>query len=135
MRIFEPIQSMNNVVETGSKIVGCIWDPIGKYICWLNITNEVKVYNINSRSVEFSIKLNLSNERGLHSMSAKEERNMAFSPDLQYLLVPSLDDKRMPFVCALKRSQNFQVEYVFAGPFTSVTCVRFMPAIFQSNQM
>jgi WD40 repeat protein len=121
---------LNETVESDNKIVSCIWDPLGKYICWLSLGNNVHVYNLSSKKVETSVSLNLKADKSELFVS-KEERLMDFSPDLNYLLVPSLDDKKMPFVCALKRSNNFQIEFVFAGHFSSITCVKFYPAIFE----
>jgi WD40 repeat protein len=117
-------------VESDNKIVSCIWDPLGKFICWLTLNNSVHIYNLNSKKVETTVCLNLKTDKSDLFVS-KEERLMDFSPDLNYLLVPSLDDKKMPFVCALKRSNNFQIDYVFAGHFSSITCVKCFPGIFE----
>jgi hypothetical protein len=51
----------------------------------------------------------------------REERKIAWSPDCNFLLVPSLDDKILPVVCAIER-QNFEVLYSFTGPFSSINC-------------
>lgn len=131
--IHQQISSLNETVESDNKIVSCIWDPLGKYICWLSLSNNVHIYNLNSKKIETSVSLNLKVDKNELFVS-KEERLMDFSPDLAYLLVPSLDDKKMPFVCALKRSNNFQIDYVFAGHFSSITCVKFYPGIFERSQ-
>ena len=132
--INQQIPALNDSVDTGNKVVSCIWDPLGKYICWLNIKNQVSIYNLNSKKIENTVKLNLKSDKS-ELFVCKEERIMDFSPDLNFLLVPSLDDKKMPFVCALKRSANFNIEYIFAGPFSSITCVRFYPGIFESRSL
>lgn len=131
--IHQQISSLNETIEIDNKVVSCIWDPLGKFICWLTLGNQLQVYNLNSKKIENTISLNLKIDKTELYVS-KEERMMDFSADLNYLLVPSLDDKKMPFVCALKRSNGFQVEYVFAGPFSSITCVKFFPAIFESSE-
>lgn len=131
--IHQQISSLNETVESDNKVVSCIWDPLGKFICWLTLSNSLHIYNLNSKKVDNTVSLNLKIDKSELYVS-KEERKMDFSADLNYLLVPSLDDKKMPFVCALKRSNNFQVEYVFAGPFSSITCVKFLPAIFENSE-
>lgn len=126
------ISSLNEKQETGSKIVSLVWDPLGKFICWLNITNTLSVFNIDSKKIEASVSLNIKLDNS-ELIVTKDERKMEFTPDLNYLLVPSLDDKKMPFMCALRRSTGFTCEYVFAGPFSPITSLRCHPTLFESS--
>jgi len=128
----QQISALNETVDTGSKVVSLSWDPLGKYLCWLNIENKLAVYSLAAKRIETLVSLSLRSDQS-ELFVCKEERTIDFSPDLNYLLVPSLDDKKMPFVCALRRSQNFQVEATFAGPFSSITCVKFFPGIFDKQ--
>lgn len=128
------IHSLNENQDTGSKIVSLVWDPLGKYICWLNITNLLSVFNIDSKKIEASVSLNLKLDNS-ELIVTKDQRKMEFTPDLNYLLVPSLDDKKMPFLCAMRRSSGFQCEYVFAGPFAPITSLRCHPIIFESKPL
>lgn len=126
------ISQLNEKQETGSKIVSLVWDPLGKFICWLNITNTLSVFNIDSKKIETTVNLNIKLDNS-ELIVTKDERKMEFTPDLNYLLVPSLDDKKMPFMCALRRSAGFVCEYVFAGPFSPITSLRCHPTIFESR--
>lgn len=64
----------------------------------------------------------------------KEDRKMAFSTDFRLLLVPSLDDKELPFVASVSRF-NFESENVYVGPFSSINCVAFNYVFFKVNDL
>ena len=83
--------------------------------------------------LEKSIDLFSRDDKNLIDTISKEERKIDFSPDLRYLLAPSLYDRKMPHICALDRQKNFEVAYVMGGSFVPITCIKFMPCIFQRN--
>lgn len=62
--------------------------------------------------------------------SKREDRKLDWSPDFRYLLVPNLDDKVIPTLCALDRHNDFQISHTFIGPFSSINCIKFSPLLF-----
>ena len=54
------------------------------------------------------------------------------SPDNKFIVVPSLDDKLVPIICALDR-QDFEVKFTYMGPFSSINCISFNPNLYKYN--
>lgn len=92
------------------------------------------IWKIVSWEINATISLNFP---GLGSQdkytSKREDRKIDWSPDYRYLLVPSLDDRIVPVVCALDRHRDFKVSKTFLGPFSSVNVVRFSPILYNDN--
>jgi WD40 repeat protein len=89
-------------IECANKVVGIIWDPFDKYLACLCFDNVVMVWKVVSWELCSSISLNFPNISTTYT-SKREDRKIDWSPDFRYLLVPSLDDRVVPVVCALDR--------------------------------
>lgn len=63
----------------------------------------------------------------------REERKIDISPNLKYIIVPNLDDKKIPISFLFSWEANFNIIGVYGGSFASVNCIKFMPVIFYKD--
>jgi WD40 repeat protein len=134
MVIYDSQLDSKTQVECGNKVVAVIWDPLRKYVCGLTLDNKIFIYNMSSKSTEKTVDINMQESSELAQNIAKEDRLLSFSPDLNYLLIPSLDDRKVPHLVALSRKDGFKVTNVFGGPFGAISCCSFYPQIFKSKK-
>ena len=80
-------------------MLSLVWDPLDKYIAGLTSSNEIRIYN----SATLELFKTISLQIGDNAYQMREERKIDWSPDCNFLLVPSLDDKLLPILCALER--------------------------------
>ena len=128
-------------VETGIQIytedlnikgVGVIWDPLDKYLAILKFDNKVDIKRVDNWETVFL--KNLLHEQGAKNYNTKrEDRKLDWSPDCRYLLVPGLDDRLVPSALLLDRTADFDVTFVFVGPFSSINALKFNPMIRRSE--
>ena len=121
-------------IDCGNKVVGIVWDPFDKYVACLRFDNTVMVWKVVSWELFATVCLNFPHMNTAEKYTSKrEDRKIDWSPDFRYLLVPSLDDRIVPVVCALDRHRDFKVTKTFLGPFSSVNVVRFSPILYNDN--
>ena len=129
--IYESNKTYHNwVFECENKIVSQVWDPLGRFQCCLTLDNTVCIFNMLTKIKEKQIELFSKDDKNLNRTISKEERKIDFSPDLRYILAPSLYDRRMPHICAQDREKGFDIVSVMGGSFVPITCIKFMPCIF-----
>lgn len=58
---------------------------------------------------------------------------MGWSPDFNYLVCPSLDDSKISLAISLCRGTNFNINHVFMGHVSSISCVRFSDILYDYN--
>lgn len=111
-----------------------MWDTYDKYLAALYSDNQVIIWKANSWEKSYVVSLTCPISSDLTKLSSKrDDRKIDWSPDYRYVLVPSLDDKIVPFVCALDRQKDFKVCRTFMGPFSSINCVKFNQNLFQQG--
>ncbi len=49
-------------------------------------------------------------------------------------MVPSLDDKQVPSVAQIDRTQDFKIIKTFIGPFSSINCIKFSPMLYRDGE-
>jgi hypothetical protein len=55
---------------------------------------------------------------------------MGWSPDFNYLAVPSLDDSKVSLALVLTRNQSFGIRKAFLGHASSISCAKFSPNLY-----
>jgi len=97
--------------------------------------NNVIIWKCNSWDKSFVVSLTCPISVDHAKISSKrDDRKIDWSPDYRYVLLPSLDDKIVPFVCALDRQKDFKVCKTFMGPFSSINCVKFNPNLYANKE-
>lgn len=123
--------SVEKIINLDIKVLGLIWDPLDKYLIGLCGDSRVRIWW--TKGWETFKNVNLSFSPGKPQFNSKrEDRKIDFSPDFKYFLIPSLDDKIVPVVCALDR-QDFDVKFTYMGPFSSINCIRFSPVLYEKS--
>ncbi|EAR94477.1 TUP1-like enhancer of split protein (macronuclear) [Tetrahymena thermophila SB210] len=118
-----------------NKILGLVWDTYDKYLAALYSDNNVIIWKCNSWEKSFIVSLTCPISSDISKITSKrDDRKIDWSPDYRYVLVPSLDDKIVPFVCALDRQKDFKVCKTFMGPFSSINCVKFNPNLYENKE-
>ena len=65
---------------------------------------------------------------------SRESVKMAYSPDLQTLLVPIAQHTPLGLTVGLSPSKNFKVEFLVASSQAEVTCVCYLPFVCYEKQ-
>ena len=109
-------------------ICGLMWDPLSKYFLALLLNNQLIVFKCQNWDIFKKVSLNLSPKYS--SLSCKRQRrSLTWSPDYNFLIVPSLDDSIVPLACAIDR-QNFEIKQCFFGHFSTINYVAFNSNIY-----
>lgn len=117
----------------GNKIVSLIVDPLMKFIGVLTLDNKFFAVDFITMNVLKTVDLNL-NRQTSELIVYREERKIDMSPNLSYILIPNLDDKKLPIIYAIHR-ESFEMKYIYGGSFASINCIKFVPKIFYENEL
>lgn len=112
------------------KVCCVLWDPKGMLIGALNSQNDFSVWDVRALRQISMTSLNL-NIDARFVVSNRETRVIDWSPDGKNILVTSLDDRKLHVACVLERARNFDVGGIIGGPFTTITCCKFNPKLFE----
>ena len=112
------------------------WDPLDRYIASLAFDNHVYIRKTtNFGNVFKRISLNVRCSKFTDNLTKRPERKIAWSPDCAYVISPSYEDmKEIPVACALSRRKDFDVDFVLAGPSSSISCVAFQDHIYTDEE-
>jgi len=115
--------------------IGIAWDPLNSYIGVLTTENCLTIYTANNLEQKKKVSLNLGSQKFSDAKTKRLDRKISWSPDGEYLVCPSLEDKNeLPVACGINRIQNFEIDNVFAGPSAAITCVAFLDMIFKKDK-
>jgi len=115
--------------------IGIAWDPLNSYIGVLTTENCLTVYAANNLEQKKKVSLNLGHQKFSDAKTKRLDRKISWSPDGEYLICPSLEDKNeLPVACGINRIQNWEIDNVFAGPSAAITCVSFLDCIFKKDK-
>lgn len=104
------------------------FDPFGKYIVVLLKTNTIVFYDAQTLDPLQEISM-ACNERDPPPF--KDRRVIDWSPDYGYVLVPNLNEFKVPIAVLFDRHSKFSVHMVISGHTYPITCIKFNPNIFE----
>ena len=114
-----------------NKILSLLVDPLMKFVGVLTLENKFVSVDFNSLNPLKTVDLNL-NKQNQELIIYREERKIDMSPNLTYILIPNLDDKKLPIIYAIHR-ESFELKYIYGGSFASINCIKFLPKIFYQD--
>ena len=119
-----------------NKIVAIIADSLKLFVGVLTLQNVFTVSDFATLKPERSIDLSLrAGEMGPRShLILCENRKIDQSPDLNYVLIPTLEDKKLPLAMGLERKNEFKVSAIYGGSFAPITVLKFIPCVFQRDK-
>ena len=121
-------------VKLPSKILTLVADPLMKFYGALCLNNKFYVLDFSSGKHLKVIDMNLQKLSNEELITFREDKRIDMSPNLNFVLLPNLDDKKMPLVFCIARDSNYDVKHIFGGSFASINCVRFIPIIFYDDE-
>lgn len=121
-------------VKLGNKVLALSIDPLVKFVGCLTLDNKYAILEFNSLKVNKIIDLNFQKNHGQELIILREERKIDISPNLKYVVIPNLDDKKLPVSFAISRDANFEIKHIFGGSFASVNTIKFVPRIFMDSE-
>jgi hypothetical protein len=121
-------------IKLGNKILSLCIDPLMKFVSCLTLDNKFSILDFGTLKVNKIIDLNFQKNQGQDLIIYREERKIDISPNLKYVMVPNLDDKKLPLSFCISRDSNFEIKNIFGGSFSSVNCIKFIPRIFMDSE-
>ena len=121
-------------VKLSNKVLALSIDPLVKFVGCLSLDNKYTILEFNSLKITKLIDLNFQKNHGQELIILREERRIDISPNLKYIVIPNLDDKKLPVTFAISRDANFEIKHVFGGSFASVNTIKFVPRIFMDSE-
>jgi WD40 repeat protein len=104
------------------------FDPFGKYIAVLGVSNVLELYD--TRTLDKLRSINLADSK--HDVpSLRDKRPADWSPEYSLLAAPNLNDTRVPSTIIFDRNRNFLVRDILLGHPATISCLRFNPNIFE----
>lgn len=119
-----------------NKIVALTADPLKRFLAVLTLQNVLTIADYMTlhpdRQIDLSVRKN--EVRSRPQLVLCEVRKIDSSPDLRTLLVPTLEDKKLPLAMALSRDRGFDIVSVFGGFFAPITVLKYVPGVFVNGQ-
>ena len=140
------ISKQFKIIALDSIVSAICFDPFDRYLSILNGRNCLNLYTNHNefyKSIPLSSSSTIDKCQTLSAssmgqseslMTVKEIRGIDWSADFSSIVMPSLEDNKMPIAIQLSRIRDFKPEFVFIGHSSPINVMKFHPKLFRSSE-